>query len=65
MLTRCSGQLRLGPGGGAAVLGIDLGAVLSLAAALGYDGRAVAELVLAAEPVVVTALNERLAAQQD
>jgi hypothetical protein len=44
VLIRCSGQLRLAPHG-AAVLGLDLAAVLSLARALGYDLRLVAELL--------------------
>ena len=43
MITRCPGQLRLAPNG-AAVIDIDLAAAIALATALGYDGRAVAEL---------------------
>lgn len=59
MLTRCAGQLRLAPHG-AAVIGLDLAAVLSLAMALGYDTRFVAELLPAAAAGLVAALNARL-----
>ena len=60
MITRCSGQLRLAPNG-AAVIGIDLAATIALMTALGYDARAVAELLPAAEAGLTSALNERLA----
>jgi hypothetical protein len=59
VLTRCSGQLRLAPYG-AAVIGLDLAAVIYLAVALGYDTRAIAELLPAAEAGLVAALNARL-----
>jgi len=43
------------------VIGLDLAAVLSLAMALGYEPRLVAELLPAAEAGLVAALNARLA----
>ena len=43
------------------MIGLDLAAVIYLAAALGYDARAVAELLPAAEAGLVAALNARLA----
>jgi hypothetical protein len=64
VLARCSGQLRLAPNG-SAVIGLDLVAAMSLANALGYDVRAVAELLPAAEAGLITALNGRLASQHD
>ena len=64
MLTRCAGQLRLAPNG-SVVLGLDLAAAIALAMALGYDIRAVAELLPAAEAGLIKALNERLASQHD
>jgi hypothetical protein len=64
VLTRCAGQLRLAPGG-AAVLGLDLTAALSLGAALGHDMMALAELLPAGEAGLVTALNTRLQKTQD
>ena len=62
VLTRCGGQLRLNA---AAVIGIDLAAALALATALGYDARAIAELLPAGEAGLITALNERFAKQHD
>lgn len=59
VVTRCAGQLRLAPNGTAAI-GLDLAAVISLATALGYDIRDVAELLPAAEAGLVAALNARL-----
>jgi len=47
------------------VIGLDLAAAVSLATALGYDARAVAELLPAAEAGLTRALNERLASQHD
>jgi hypothetical protein len=38
---------------------------MTLATALGYDARSIAELLPAAEAGLITALNERLANQQD
>ena len=64
VLTRCGGQLRLAPNA-AAVIGIDLAAALALATALGYDARAIAELLPAGEAGLITALNERFAKQHD
>ena len=64
MITRCSGQLRLGPNA-SVVIGLDLAAAVALATALGYDARAVAELLPAAEAGLTRALNERLASQHD
>ena len=60
MITRCSGQLRLAPNA-SVVIGLDLAAAIALATALGYDARAVAELLPAAEAGLTRALNERLA----
>ena len=64
MITRCSGQLRLAPNA-SVVIGLDLAAAIALATALGYDARAVAELLPAAEAGLTRALNERLASQHD
>mgnify|MGYP005839662631 CR=1 FL=1 len=58
VLMRCAGQLRMVPG---AVIGIDLGAVLALGAALGHDLAVLAELLPAGEAGMVKALNERFA----
>jgi hypothetical protein len=57
ILTRCAGQLRFMPG---AVIGLDLGAALSVGAAAGYDAIALAELLPAGEAGLVAAINERL-----
>lgn len=54
---RVSGQLRVAGLGG--VIGLDLGAALAMAAALGIDGMAVAELLPAIETRLVQALNKR------
>jgi hypothetical protein len=54
---RCAGQLRFVPG---VVVGIDLGAALSVGAAVGYDAIALAELLPAGEAGMVAAINERL-----
>jgi hypothetical protein len=54
---RCAGQLRFVPG---VVVGIDLGAALSVGAAAGYDAIALAELLPAGEAGMVAAINERL-----
>ena len=59
VILRCSGQLRLAPQAGI-VIGLDLTAALSLGAALGYDTRALAELLPAAEAGLVAAINTRL-----
>jgi len=64
VITRCSGQLRLAPNA-SVVIGLDLAAAVALATALGYDARAVAELLPAAEAGLTRALNERLASQHD
>jgi hypothetical protein len=42
------------------VIGLDLTAALSLGAALGYDTRALAELLPSAEAALVAAINTRL-----
>ena len=55
IVQRCSGQLRFGGLGG--VVGIDMAAAFSLAAALGYDTRALAHLFPAAEQGLVQALH--------
>jgi hypothetical protein len=56
-LLRCSGQIRTVPG---LVLGIDFSAAFAVAAALGYDTIALAELLSAAEAGMVAAINTRL-----
>lgn len=58
MIERCAGQLRVAPGGGA--VGLDMGAALRLAEALGYAAAAAAELLPAAEAGLVKAINERM-----
>jgi hypothetical protein len=55
---RLCGQLRVIPG---AVIGWDMGAALSLAAALGIEPLAAAELLPEIEAVMVRKLNEQLA----
>ena len=57
MALRCASQLRCIPG---TVIGLDLGACLSIGLALGYDATALAELLPAAESGLIAALNERL-----
>lgn len=54
---KSSGQLRLCGMGG--VAGIDLGAALKIADALGYDLRVMAYLLPSAERGLVSALNKR------
>ncbi|TAN68616.1 MAG: hypothetical protein EPN20_06400 [Magnetospirillum sp.] len=53
MLERAAGQLRVA---GSAITGLDLAACLSLGAALGYDSRAMAELLPFAEAGLVEGL---------
>ena len=55
VLLACQGQLRLAPSGH--VIGIDMDAALSLAAARGYDLAVLSELVPAAEAGLVEALS--------
>ena len=57
VLLRCSGQIRVIPG---AVIGIDFGAAFAVAAALGYDTIALAELLPAGEAGMISAINERI-----
>jgi hypothetical protein len=57
VLRRCSGQLRAVPG---AALGLDFGAAFAVAAALGYDAIALAELLPAGEAGMIAAINERI-----
>ena len=56
------GQLRAIPG---AVLGWDLGAGLALAAALGVDALAAAELLPEIEAVAIRQLNTRMETNRD
>ena len=56
LLLKVQGQLRLGGMGG--VVGIDLAAALGMAGALGYDERALADLLPAGERGLVKALNK-------
>jgi hypothetical protein len=55
MLVACQGQLRLTPSGH--VIGIDMDAALSLAAAREYDLAVLSELLPAAEAGLVEALS--------
>jgi hypothetical protein len=57
LLRRCGNQLRLA---GRSVIGIDLGAALALAEALGLSPLVTAEILSDAEPVVVTAVNRAI-----
>jgi hypothetical protein len=57
LLRRCANQLRIA---GRSVVGIDLGAALALAQALGLSPLVTAEILTDAEPVVVTALNRAI-----
>jgi hypothetical protein len=56
---RGAGQLRLAPNG-TGVLGLDLGALLALGIALGYEPAALAELLPAAEAGAVAGVIQRL-----
>jgi len=49
-------QIRIAPSG--SVIGLDLGAALGMAAALGYNTAAAAELLPAAEAGIVAAVDE-------
>jgi hypothetical protein len=55
VLVACQGQIRLAPSGH--VIGIDLEAALTLAAARGHDLGVLSELVPAAEAGLVEALS--------
>ena len=57
LVGRLGGQLRVIPG---AVIGWDMGAALALAAALGIEPMAVAELLPEIEAVMVRKLNEAI-----
>jgi hypothetical protein len=57
LVGRLGGQLRVIPG---AVIGWDLNAALALAAALGIDPLAAAELLPEVEAVMVRKLNEAI-----
>lgn len=57
LVLKASGQLRLGGMGG--VAGLDMTAVLATARTLGYDERAMAQLVPFGEAGLVKALNRR------
>jgi hypothetical protein len=62
VLLRIAGQLRFAPGG--VVTGIDLGAGLHMAEAMGYDAAAVADLLPEAEAGLLEGLA-RLRAEND
>lgn len=62
MAGRLGGQLRAIPG---AVLGLDMGAALAMAQALGIDTLVAAELLPAIEAVRVRKLNERIEVSKD
>jgi hypothetical protein len=59
---KVQGQLRAIPGG---VVGLDLGAALATAAALGVDPLWAAEILPALEPVFVKSVNDRLEAARE
>jgi hypothetical protein len=59
---RLGGQIRAVPG---VVLGWDMSAALAMAAALGVDARAAAELLPGIEAVMVRRLNDACAEVQD
>lgn len=54
---RCRGQLRVAPSG--RVIGFDLPAALNVGTALGYDGRALAELLPSIEAGMVAGFAKR------
>ncbi len=54
MAERCRGQLRVAPSG--VVIGFDLPAALTVGTALGYDGKALAELLPAIETGMVAGI---------
>ncbi|MEZ0263025.1 MAG: hypothetical protein ACAH80_18615 [Alphaproteobacteria bacterium] len=56
MLQLSQGSLRLGPAGG--FLGFDMGVVIQIAKALGYDEKTVTELVGESQGVIVEKMNE-------
>ena len=62
LVQRLGGQMRVA---GSAVLGWDIAAALQLAAALGHDGRAVAELLPPIEAVMVRRLNDAMRAERE
>jgi len=57
LLRRCSNQLRIA---GGSVIGIDLGAALALAEAIGLSPLVTAEILTDAEAAVVSALNRAI-----
>lgn len=59
LVTRLYGQMRIVPGAPGAVTGIDLGAALAVAAALGINPLVVAEWLPPIETRLVKAMNER------
>ena len=54
---RLGGQLRMAPAGG--IIGLDMGAALALAGALGVDPASVGHLLPPIEAVMVRAMNEK------
>lgn len=58
LVGRIGGQLRVAPGGG--VVGWDMCAALALAAALGINQTAVAEILPEIEAVMVRAINKKM-----
>jgi hypothetical protein len=57
VLLACQGQLRLAPSG--QMIGIDMNAALTVAAAWGYDLAVLSELLPSAEAGVIDALRRR------
>ncbi len=50
-------SLRMGPMGGC--LGLDMGVIVSIAQALGYDAAAVVELIGASQGIITEKLNQK------
>lgn len=64
MLLRVQNQVRTA-GMAGVVVGLDLGVAMSMAAALGYDTRAVADLLPAAEAGMITGLLQHRKSDAD
>ena len=58
LVGRLGGQMRITAAG--SIVGLDMGAALALASALGVDPAPVAELLPAIEAVMVVKLNEQM-----
>jgi hypothetical protein len=56
-MTLAQSSICIGPAGG--VLGFDMGVVLQLAQAFGYDAASVADLIGVAQPILVEKFNKK------